>query len=208
MDIIIFKAGRMIGPLNRESVVGMIARGEVSENDLAQCGGVEVWVPLRRMFPPKTAPTKLERGLEIARASGLKFWTALHFNPLRVGLASLLAGCVLIVFPRWTFVFFIPALVSAVFAGAILLTRRHFASGASLSVGSLVLPAIFLLAGREDSGIAHRLPLLPSPSIESVIPAPKPPAFPAKPTPPASFSGLALPQPVRPSPTPRPVPPI
>ena len=100
-----------------------------------------------------------------------------------------------------------PALAAAVFAGAILMTRRHFVTGALLSAGALLLPALFLLAGR-DAKSARLFPLLPAPSIESVVPAPKPPAFPAKPTPRISHGGLALPQPVLPTPTPRPVPPI
>jgi hypothetical protein len=124
MDIIIFKAGRMIGPLDRESVIGMLDRGEVSEHDLAQRNGVEVWIPLRRMFPPPAKPTPFDRAREIARGWALKFWTALHFDPLRVGVVSLLVGCLLIIFPRWTFLLFVPALVAAVFAGAILLTRH------------------------------------------------------------------------------------
>ena len=88
MEIIIFKAGRMIGPLDRESVIGMLSRGEVSENDLAQRGGVEVWVPLRRFFPAPAKPTRIELELDRARGWGLKFWTRLHFDPLRIGFVS------------------------------------------------------------------------------------------------------------------------
>ena len=197
----------MIGPLDREEVARMLSRGEVSENDLAQRDGVEVWVPLRRLIPPKTAPTRLDRALGFARAWSLGFWTALHFHPLRVGLASLLVGCLLIIFPHWTLLLFVPALVAAVFAGSILITHRRFATGTSLSAGALILPALFLLAGRDGKS-ARVIAPLPSPSIESVIPPPKPPEFPPKPTPRVSHGGLALPQPVRPTPPPRPVPPI
>ena len=206
MDIIIFKAGRMIGPLDRESVAGMLARREVSENDLAQRDGVEVWVPLRRLFPPPAKPTRVELVRDFARDGALKFWTALHFNPMRVGLASLLAGCLLITFPRWTFLLFVPTLVAAVFAGAILLTRRRFVSGALLSVSALFLPGLFLLAGRDDTNPGSPFQLLGSPLIESVVP-PKP-SPPVKPTPRPSLNGVALPERVRPTPTPRPVPPI
>ena len=197
----------MTGPLDEASVAGMLSRGEVSENDLAQRDGVEVWVPLRRLIPPKTEPTRRDRALEFAREWSVRFWNALHLDPLRAGLASLLAGCLLIIFPRWTFLLFVPALAAAVFAGAILMTRRQFASGAILSAGALILPALFLLAGR-DAKSARLFGPLPEPSIESVVPAPKPPAFPAKPTPRISHGGLALPRPVLPTPTPRPVPPI
>lgn len=206
MDIIIFKAGRMIGPLDHESVIGMLSRGEVSENDLAQRGGVEVWVPLRRFFPPPAKPTWIELALGHAREWGLKSWAMVHVDPLRIGLASLLAGCVLIIFPRWTFLLFVPALVVAVFAGAILITRRRFVSGALLSVGSLVLPALFLLAGRDDVRPRGRFQLFAAPSIEAVA-TPKPVA-PARPPARASLQGIALPERVQPTPIPRPVPPI
>ncbi len=197
----------MTGPLDEERILGMLSRGEVSENDLAQRDGLDVWVPLRRLIPPKTEPTRLDRALEFAREWSVRFWNALHLDPLRAGLASLLAGCLLIIFPSWTFMLFVPALAAAVFAGAILMTRRHFASGAMLSASALVFPALFLLAGR-DAKSARLFAALPAPLIESVVPAKKPSAFPAKPTPCISHSGLALPRPVLPTPTPRAVPPI
>ena len=206
MDIIIFKAGRILGPLDHDRVSGMLARGEVSENDLAQSGGVEVWVPLRRLFPASGKPSRIESAKRHFREAGMSFWAALHFNPLRVGLASLLGGCILIIFQRWTFFLFVPALASAVFAGAILLTRGHCVSGILLSLASLILPGIFLVAGRDDSGARSPLRFFLPPSMESVLPA-KPNTV-GKPTPLARHRGLALPQPVRPPPTPRPVPPI
>ena len=70
MDIVIFKAGRMIGPLDRVSVSGMLARGEVSEHDLAQRGGVEVWVPLRQFFRRRCSPRGSDWRL-MARASAV-----------------------------------------------------------------------------------------------------------------------------------------
>ena len=173
MNITIFKAGRMIGPLDRESVIGMLARGDVSENDLAQRDGLEVWTPLRRILPPPPRPTRLERAWSFSRECTLKFWQALHVDPLRVGLASLLFGCLLIIFPRWTFMLFVPALASAVFAGALLLTQHRYLSGALLSIGALVFPALFLLAGRENTQPGRPFDLFGSPSIESIIP-PKP----------------------------------
>lgn len=206
MDITIFKAGRMIGPLNPESVSGMLARGEVSEHDLAQRDGVEVWVPLRRLFPPPAKATRFARAGEFARGWAMKFWAALHFDPLRIGLASLLVGCTLIMFPRWTFLLFVPALAAAVFAGALLLTRGRILPGIFLCASALVFPALFLLAGRDDTRPGSPFQLLASPSIESVVP-PKPPV-PAKPTPRPSLQGVALPEPVKPAPPPRPVPPI
>ena len=198
----------MIGPLAREVVADMLARGEIFEDDLAQRDGIDVWIPLSRLFPPPPPPTRLERASQIARESGLKFWTALHINPLRTGLASLLAGCALIIFPRWTFLLFVPALAAAVFAGAILLTRRQFIAGAFLSASGVILPALFLLAGSDDPRFAGRLSHLPSPFIDPVIATPAPAIFPPKPTPLAHHAGIALPQPVKPTPTPRPVPPI
>ena len=193
----------MIGPLDRESVTGMLARGEVSEHDLAQRGGVEVWVPLRQFFPPPAQPTRIMQALEGARECGLRFWTRLHFDPLRIGLASLVAGCILIIFPRWTFLLFVPALVTAVFAGAILLTLRRYVSGASLSVGALVLPALFLLAGRDEPQRGSPFHFLAPPSIEPVTPPdPVPAILPAR----ASLQGIALPERVQPTPRPRPRP--
>ena len=185
----------------------MLARGEVTGCDLAQRDGIDVWIPLSHLFPSKAPPSQLERAVAMSRAAVLSFWTALHVNPLRIGLACLLAGCALIIFPRWTFLLFVPPLASAVLAGSILLTRRQIASGVLLSVSALGMPALFLLAGRDDTRISREFPL-PPPSIDSVIPKPLPPVFPPKPTPPARFGGLALPQPVKPTPTPRPVPPI
>ena len=205
MNIIIFKAGRMIGPLDRESVIAMLARGEVSKNDLAQRDGLEVWIPLRRMFPASGKTTLLGRAREFAQASGMKFWVALHSDPLRVGLACLLFGCTLLIFPRWTFLLFVPALASAVFAGSLLLTRHRFISGLLLSIGALVFPALFLLAGRDDTHPGSPFQLFASPSIESVAP-PKPASI--KPTPRPTLQGVALPLPVQPTPSPRPVPPI
>ena len=206
MDIIIFKAGRMIGPLDRASVIGMLSRGEVSENDLAQRDGLEVWIPLRRMLPPASPPTRFAKARDSSRQCGLKFWAALHLEPLRVGLATLLIGCTLIIFPRWTFLLFVPALAASVFAGALLLTRRRFASGTFLSVGALVFPAIFLLAGHEEARPNRPFQFFGSPSIESIV-RPKPPG-PAKPTPRPTLQGVALPLPVQPTPAPRPAPPI
>ena len=206
MSITIFKAGRMIGPLDRESVGGMLARGEVSENDLAQRDGLEVWTPLRRLFPPPPKPTRLALAWGLSRECALKFWQALHADPLRAGLASLLFGCLLIIFPRWTFMLFVPALASAVFAGALLLTRHRYVSGALLSVGALVLPALFLLAGRENPQSGRPIDLFGSPLIDSIVP-PKPNAR-LKSTPRPTLQGVALPLPVKPTPTPRPVPPI
>ena len=206
MNITIFKAGRMIGPLDRDSVVELLARGEVSENDLAQQDGVEVWIPLRRLVPAPSAPTRLGRAGNFLRQSGLKFWTALHFNPLRVGLASLLVGCALLIVPQWTFLVFVPALAAAVFAGALLLTRGRIFPGISLSVGALVFPALFLLAGRDDTNPGSPFQLLAPPSIEAVVPQKV--FISAKPTPRPSLQGVALPLPVRPEPTPRPAPPI
>ena len=206
MSITIFKAGRMIGPLDRESVSGMLARGEVSENDLAQRDGLEVWTPLRRMFPPPPKPTRIELAWNFSRECALKFWQALHADPLRAGLASLLFGCLLLIFPRWTFMLFVPALAAAVFAGALLLTQHRYISGALLSIGALVFPALFLLAGRENSPAGRPFALFGSPLIESIVP-PKPNAR-LKPTPRPTLQGVALPIPVKPTPTPRPVPPI
>lgn len=205
MDFIIFKAGRMIGPVDRETVIGMLARGEVSEHDLAQKDGVEVWVPLRRLFPPPTKPTRFEQAREFATTLGARFWIALHRDPMRIGLASLLAACLFLVFPRWTFLLFVPALVAAVFAGALLVTGRRFAAGIFLIVGALVFPALFLLAGRDDTRPGSAFQMFAAPSIESVVP-PKPPA--AKPTPRPTLRGVALPVPVKPTPTPHQVPPI
>ena len=198
----------MIGPLSLEVVADMLARGEIFENDLAQREGIDVWIPLSQLFPAAPPPTRLECAIQISREAGLKFWTALHINPLRTGLASLLAGCVLIIFPRWTILLFVPALAAAVFAGAILMTRRQFITGALLSASGVILPALFLLAGSEDPRFTGKLPHLPSPFIEPVIPTPARAAFPPKPTPLARHAGIALPQPVKPTPTPRPVPPI
>lgn len=206
MSIIIFKAGRMIGPFDRESVIEMLARGEVSENDLAQRDGLEVWIPLRQIFPPPTNPTPSGRAWDFARTWGQRSWAALHTDPLRIGLASLLAGCFLIIFPRWTFLLFVPALAIAVFAGALLLTHRRFITGSILSVGALIFPAIFLLAGRDDTHPSSPFQLFGSPSIESVVP-PKPPV-PVNPTPRPTLQGVALPLPVKPTPTPRLAPPI
>jgi len=206
MDITIFKAGRMIGPLDRETVIEMLAHGEVSEHDLAQRDGVEVWIPLRRMFAPPAQATRIERAWDLCREWGMKFWRALHFDPLRVGLASLLIGCTLIIFPSWTFLLFVPTLVASVFAGAILLTRGRVVSGILLSVGALVFPALFLLAGSNNTHPGSPFQLLASPSIESV--APPKPLLPVKPTPRPSFQGVALPVPVNPTPPPRPAPPI
>ncbi|MEO7318967.1 MAG: hypothetical protein ABIZ56_08270 [Chthoniobacteraceae bacterium] len=196
----------MLGPLDRESVVGMLSRGEVSEHDLAQRDGVEVWIPLRRLFPPPPKPTRIALAWDFARDWAMKFWTVLHLDPLRVGVASLLVGCTLIIFPRWTFLLFVPALVAAVFAGALLLTRRRFLTGVSLSFSALIFPPLFLLAGRDDTLPALPFQLLASPSIESVVP-PKPPV-PVKPAPLQSLGGVALPLPVQPTPTPLPSPPI
>ena len=206
MSIIIFKAGRMIGPLDRESVIGMLARGEVSENDLAQRDGLEVWIPLRRIFPPPANPTSFGRAWDFVHLWGQRSWAALHADPLRIGLASLLAGCFLIIFPRWTFLLFVPALATAVFAGALLLTHRRFITGAILSAGALILPALFVLAGRDDTRPGSSFELFGSPSIESVVP-PKPPV-PVKPTPRPTLQGVALPLPVKATPPPRPAPPI
>jgi hypothetical protein len=206
MNIIIFKDGRMIGPLDRESIVGLLARGEVGENDLAQQDGVEIWTPLRRLILSPPESTLIERAWDFLQNGGLRFWTALHFNPLRVGFASLLVGCTLLIFPKWTFLVFVPALAAAVFAGALLLTRGRVLPGISLSIGALVFPALFLLAGRDDTNPGSPFQLLAPPSIEAVMP-PKP-AVTAKPTPQPSLQGVALPVPVRPEPTPRPVPPI
>ena len=206
MNIIIFKAGRMIGPLDRESVIGMLARGEVSENDLAQRDGLEAWIPLRRMFPPAGKPGRLGLARDFPRVWGLKFWDALQGDPLRTGLASLLFGCALLIIPRWTFLLFVPALAAAVFAGSLLLTRRRFVSGLLLSIGALGLPALFLLAGHDDTRPGRPFQLFASPSIESVVP-PKP-AAPVKPTPRPTLQGVALPLPVQPTPPPRPFPPI
>ena len=197
----------MIGPLDQAGVADLITRGEVSDSDLAQRDGVEVWVPVHRLIPRKTKPTRLHLALDRGREGGLRFWAALHLNPLRIGLACLLGGCVLIIFGHWTFLLFVPAFAAAVFAGATLLTRHRFVTGTFLSVSAVVLPAVFLLAGRDDGRLAHALPRMPLPSIEPVIAPPKPLAFPPKP-PRVSLSGLALPQPVVPTPTPRPVPPI
>lgn len=206
MGIIIFKAGRMIGPLDRESVIGMLARGEVSEHDLAQRAGQEVWIPLRRLLSPLEKATPIERATGFAREGGQRFWNALHADPMRVGLASLFLGCLLIIFPRWTFLLFVPALAAAVFAGSLLLTRRRIISGILLCVGALVLPAVFLLAGREEARPGVSFQLFGSPSIEAVVP-PKP-AVAAKPTPRPTLQGVALPIPVMPTTTPRPAPPI
>src|SRR5712671_400837 len=148
----------MIGPLDQAGVADLIARGEVSEGDLAQHDGLEVWMPVRRLMPRKIEPTPLDRALERASDLGLRFWTALHFNPLRIGVACMLGGCALIILGDWTFILFVPAFVAAVFAGAILLTRRRFVTGAVLSVIALVLPGVFLLAGRDDGKIARALP--------------------------------------------------
>ena len=198
----------MIGPLDQAGVAELIARGEVSESDLAQRDGLEVWVPVHRLIPRKTEPTRLHLTLDHAREWALRFWAALHFNPLRIGLACLLGGCVLIILGHWTFPLFVPAFAASVFAGATLLTRHRFVTGAFLSVSAVVLPAVFLLAGRDDGKFARAFPRMPLPSIEPIIAPPKPLAFPQKPTPRASLGGLALPQPVVPTPTPRPVPSI
>ncbi len=206
MDIIIFKAGRMIGPLDRESVIGMLARGEVSEHDLAQRDGDEVWIPLRRMFPPPSKATPFGRATGFFQGAAQRFWNALHADPMRVGLASLLLGCLLIIFPRWTFLLFVPALAAAVFAGSLLLTRRRIISGILLCVGALVLPAVFLLAGRDEARPGGSFQLFGSPSIEAIVP-PKP-AVAAKTTPRPTLQGVALPMPVKPTPAPRPAPPI
>ena len=196
----------MIGPLDRDYVVEMIARGEVSEHDLAQRDGIEVWVPLRRLFPSPKNPSRIQQARRLAGVWGLKFWTALHFDPLRVGLASLLLGCTLIIFPQWTFLLFVPALASAVFAGAILLTRGRFVSGFLLSAGALVFPALLLLAARDRANFGSAIQLYAAPSIESVVPPM--PVVPAKPTPRPSLRGVALPEPVRAPEPPRPAPPI
>ena len=210
MNITIFKSGRMLGPLDQTGVAELVARGEVSENDLAQRDGVEVWVPVHRLIPRKTEPTRWDRALGRTREGGLGFWTALHFSPLRIGLACLLGGCVLTILGNWTFPLFVPAFSAAVFAGAILLTRRRFATGSLLSTFAIALPAVFLLAGRDGSRSARAVPAMPPPSIKSVIERPNLTQlhFPTKPKPRTSLSGLALPQPVVPTPTPRPVPPI
>ena len=212
MQITIFKAGKMIGPLDQEELAALLVLGEVCENDLAQRDGVEVWIPLHRLFPRPKPPTRAERWLAMARKWAMAFWAALNFNPLRIGLACLLAGCVLMIFPRWTLLLFVPLLVGAVFAGALLLTRSRYFSGAALSLAAVVLPLLFLIAGNQnDGGAVSRMAeafALPHPSIEAIIHPPKPPPSPAKPTPLQSFGGVAFPQPVKPTPTPKPVPSI
>ena len=210
MNITVFKAGRMLGPLNPSGLADLIARGEVSENDLAQRDGVEVWVPVHRLVPRRTEPTRWDRSFEKTRKWGLGFWAALHFNPLRIGLACLLGGCVLTIVGDWTFPLFVPAFSASVFAGAILLTRRRFATGSLLSTFAIALPAVFLLAGRDGAKSTRTGSAMPPPSIESVIQRPNLTQlqFPPKPKARTSLSGLALPQPVVPTPAPRPVPPI
>ena len=200
----------MLGPLDQTGVAELIAQGEVSENDLAQRDGVEVWVPVHRLIPRRREPTRWDRSLERSREWSLGFWAALHFSPLRIGLACLLGGCVLTILGNWTFPLFVPAFSTSVFAGAILLTRRRFATGLLLSAFAIVLPAAFLLAGRDGAKNVRTLPAMPPPFIKSVIERPNLTQlhYPPKPTPRASLGGLALPQPVVPTPTPRPVPPI
>ncbi len=206
MEITIFKHGRTIGPHDRESVAEMLARGDVSMSDWARSEGVDDWAPLSRFFPASSKATRFETALQVGREWPRKGWAAIHLDPLRVGAACLLGGCALVILGKWTFAFFVPAFVAAVFAGATLLTRRQFLSGTLLSLGAVVLPAAFLMAGSDHPNIRRSIEFFESPFIESVIPAK--PAGPAKPTPQARYLGLALPQPVRPTPMPKPVPPI
>ena len=207
MDIIIFKAGRMIGPLDRESVIGMLARGEVSENDLAQRDGLEVWTPLRREFPPPPKPTRLELAWNFSRECTLKFWQAWHVDPLRVGLASLLFGCLLIIFPRWTFMLFVPALASAVFAGALLLYAAPVSLRSAFEHRRTRFPRPLSprRPRKAPSRAAHLTYSARPPSSRSFRRNPTRASNPRRARP--SKASLS-PIPVKPTPTPRPVPPI
>jgi hypothetical protein len=207
MNFTILRAGHMIGPFEQAEIEEMITRDEIALTDLAQLGDVPMWVPLRQLLDRQR---RTKSDLDVVRAWAARFWTSLLVRPLPVGLKCLAAGGVLLLVAHWPFLLFGPPFVAALFAGAVLVNERKFAPGLALCAGAVFLPALLLTLLHREPSAGSPEPentSLPAPVIQSVT---RPPAAsaPTATPPPESFGGLALPRPVRPTPPPKPAPPM